>query len=360
VILRGKVWEQNLGKMGDKEEVGPLMTAATMFLNFTVSVLIIWVNKYVYKSGFRWNTSMTVLHFAATYLGLWISAKFFGFFKPIHCPVKKVLPISLAFCGFVIFNNLSLQYNPVGVYQLLKVLTTPVVVILQLVLHGTKLPYKQACALVPTCIGVALATVTHLEANMWGSIFGTIGIISTSLYQIWVKTEKDNLKLDPPQLLFNQAKVSFWILLVLAPFCEDVIPDPWRDAVVRRLGLEKYFEIKRGNQWLSSKGGDALLDMQWYKPEVLAAVLLTAVLAFIVNLSIFLTIAYTTPVSYNVLGHAKLCCILISGYVLFGETATEKNILGVCLAVCGIMWYTHLRMQPSEPSKLAEDAKKKD
>lgn len=29
------------------------------------------------------------------------------------------------------FNNLSLQYNTVGFYQLMKVLTTPVVVVLQ-------------------------------------------------------------------------------------------------------------------------------------------------------------------------------------------------------------------------------------
>lgn len=34
-------------------------------------------------------------------------------------------------CRFVVFNNLSLQYNTVGFYQLMKVLTTPVVVVLQ-------------------------------------------------------------------------------------------------------------------------------------------------------------------------------------------------------------------------------------
>ena len=33
--------------------------------------------------------------------------------------------------SFVVFNNLSLQYNSVGFYQLMKVLTTPVVVVLQ-------------------------------------------------------------------------------------------------------------------------------------------------------------------------------------------------------------------------------------
>lgn len=39
----------------------------------------------------------------------------------------------MAFCAFVAFNNLSLQYNDVSFYQLMKILTTPAVVVLQLV-----------------------------------------------------------------------------------------------------------------------------------------------------------------------------------------------------------------------------------
>jgi solute carrier family 35, member E3 len=53
---------------------------------------------------------------------------------------------------------------------------------------------------------------------------------------------------------------------------------------------------------------------------------LSSLFAFMVNLSIFLVIGKTSAVSYNVLGHAKLCCILVSGYVVFQEPATAKNI----------------------------------
>jgi hypothetical protein len=42
-----------------------------------------------------------------------------------------VTDAGLAHSRFVVFNNLSLQYNSVGFYQLMKVLTTPVVVLLQ-------------------------------------------------------------------------------------------------------------------------------------------------------------------------------------------------------------------------------------
>lgn len=364
-------------------------TGLTMFLNFSVSVLIIWVNKYAYNLGFRFNISLTVFHFAVTYIGLLISARCFGFFKPVHVPVRKVLPISLAFCGFVVFNNLSLQYNAVGVYQLLKVLTTPVIVLLQLVLHGTWLPRSQSLALIPTCIGVILATVSHLEANWWGSIFGILGIFSTSLYQILVKTEQESLKLTPPQLLFNQSKLSVLILSLVAPLCEDVLPSPYagylqtgkaavKKAFLGRVGQPVGAAVQAGvarcmaiigpavgwsdrsysrESWFPSPSADAgkspsrklpkdgVLDFEWYTPELLAVVFLSAALAFLVNLSIFLVIAKTNAVSYNVLGHAKLVCVLVSGYCIFGEVATSTNLAGVCLAVIGIISYTHLVIQ---------------
>lgn len=51
-------------------------------------------------------------------------------------PVPQVLPITLSFCAFVICNNISLRYNDVSFYQLVKVLTTPTVVVLQLLLFN--------------------------------------------------------------------------------------------------------------------------------------------------------------------------------------------------------------------------------
>jgi solute carrier family 35 protein E3 len=67
-------------------------------------------------------------------------------------------------------------------------------------------------------------------------------------------------------------------------------------------------------------------------------------LAFLVNLSIFLIIGNTSPLTYNVLGHAKLCVILFSGYTLFGEQCTILNLSGVLLALGGVVSYTHLSL----------------
>jgi solute carrier family 35 protein E3 len=79
---------------------------------------------------------------------------------------SDVFPITLSFCSFVVCNNLSLQYNSVGFYQLMKVLTTPVVVVLQNVVYGIDLPWHLKAALAPVCVGVAMATVNDFSFNL--------------------------------------------------------------------------------------------------------------------------------------------------------------------------------------------------
>ena len=290
-----------------------IVTASYMALNFATSILIIWCNKLAYNSGFKWVLSLTVLHFFVTFLGLEICACL-GMFPRKPLKILSVVPISSAFCGFVLCNNLSLQYNVVGMYQLMKVMTTPCIVCLQYFIYSISLPRNQLLALVPVCVGVAVATVSSIDINFWGLFWGIAGIISTSVYQIWVKTEQSSLQASSQQLLYYQAPVSACMLLCIIPFVEDVY------------------------------GPEGLINFKW-EPVVTGYVLLSACLAFLVNLSIYLVIGTTSPVSYNVLGHGKLCIILASGFLIFGDAFSLKIFAGVLMAFSGVVYYTHLKLQ---------------
>ena len=289
-----------------------------MGLNFISSVGIIWTNKLAYNRGFTFAITLTILHFLLTFAGLRMTC------RPKKLALTAVVPISIAFCGFVVFNNLSLQFNPVGTYQLLKVMTTPTIVLLQYVFYNARLPLIQLMSLVPVCLGVALATVASLETNLRGLGFGIAGIISTSIYQIWVKTEQTRLDCTAEELLYYQAPVSAVLLAFLLPVLEDT---------------------------------KNLVSFNWLSGECVLWVLISSILAFLVNLSIFLVIGKTSPLSYNVLGHAKLCVILVSGYVWFDESCSMKNLAGIVLAVGGIIWYTSLKLAaPLEPFNRKETA----
>ena len=121
-------------------------------------------------------------------------------------PVRQMIGLCAAFVGFVVFNNLSLQFNSVGFYQLMKVLTTPAIVLIQYVLYSVNVHNNLKLALLPVCIGVAMATVSDVEMNFWGTFHAVCGILSTSFYQIWVKSKQQDLQLNSYQLLFLQVK----------------------------------------------------------------------------------------------------------------------------------------------------------
>lgn len=50
------------------------------------------------------------------------------------------------------------------------------------------------------------------------------------------------------------------------------------------------------------------------------------------------------------MGHLKTVIILAGGFVLFDEAMPPKKLVGVLCALCGIIWYSALKMQQQKPS----------
>jgi solute carrier family 35 protein E3 len=91
--------------------------APLMAFNFFSSVGIINVNKYLFQElHFEHSILLTAIHFLATFLCLCVCLYLKMFtHKPV--PLKDALYMSAAFVGFVVFNNMSLQLNSMGFYQ---------------------------------------------------------------------------------------------------------------------------------------------------------------------------------------------------------------------------------------------------
>jgi len=232
------------------------------------------------------------------------------FFEKKSVPISGVLPLSIAFCGFIVFNNLSLQYNTIGIYQVTKVLTTPVIVLIHMTFYGKWLSLGEIVALILVCAGVVIATETNLEINFAGVVTGLLGVMSSSIYQIWVETKQHEFECSPAQLLHHQAPISFLILLPVI-----FLTEPVKEVLTFHLTL---------------KSGLAIFG--------------SAILAFLVNLSTYIVIGTTSPLTYNMIGHSKLIIIIISSYLFFGERQSLIGIVGVMSAVIGIMAYAHIRM----------------
>lgn len=80
------------------------------------------------------------------------------------------------------------------------------------------------------------------------------------------------------------------------------------------------------------------------------AIAISAMLAFLVNISTFMIIGKMSAITYNVAGHAKLCFVLAMGYILFDNKFSWLNVFGVCIAIIGVIAYSVIRMLPADPT----------
>lgn len=160
------------------------------FLNMSSVVGIVFANKVVMSvHGFRFSTTLTWVHLLVTAIGMQIMVRA-GVFEAKAVPLRRVLPVSIGFVSSVVLNNLSLQLNPVSVYQILKIAITPCLVAIEVVFYNKKPTLNTVYCILVLCVGVFLATVQELDVNSMSS--STMGLmagmgsaIMSALYQIW-------------------------------------------------------------------------------------------------------------------------------------------------------------------------------
>ncbi|CAL8324469.1 unnamed protein product [Lota lota] len=294
-----------------------------LLVNLLSSICIVFINKWIYVHyGFP-NMTLTLLHFVGTWLGLYGCQKM-DVFSPKSLQPQKIVWLSLSFCGFVVFTNLSLQNNSIGSYQLAKAMTTPVIIALQTACYHKSFSTRIKLTLVPITVGVVLNSMYDISFNALGMTFAALGVVVTSLYQVWVGSKQQELQVNSMQLLYYQAPMS-------SVFLGAVVP------------------------WFEPLSGDGGLLGPWSLP-VLVMVMLSCVVAFLVNLSIYWIIGNTSAVTYNMFGHFKFCITLIGGYLLFQDPLSFNQVLGMLCTLAGILSYTHLKLSEQEagPSRLAQ------
>lgn len=276
--------------------------------------------------GFKFASTLTCFHLCCTFFCLLIAAKL-GVFEIKRLPVREVAKLAAGTMGFITLTNLSLQHNSIGFYQVMKVMTTPTVVIIEALLYQKYLDTMLKMSLVPVCLGVIFTTVTDFRLNLIGTGYAVAGVIVTSFYQIWSGTLQRSLDCNGLQL---QTYVAPLAALFLLPFIP--ILDRWRPADPESIW---YYNFNANN---------------------LAVIGTTGLFGFLVNISIFLVIGRSSPLSYNILGHCKTAVVLLSDYILFDRPFTVKSTAGIVLTLIGVFWYTNLKL---EKARIAKEAKER-
>ena len=99
-------------------------------LNYAASLAITFTNKVkstvkrLFNFLLKWilvnsplpSTALVCYHFSCTFVALH-ALKVIGVFQTKKVAPRKIMPLSLTFCGSVVLTNLSLKYNTIGTYQ---------------------------------------------------------------------------------------------------------------------------------------------------------------------------------------------------------------------------------------------------
>ncbi|KAI0528485.1 integral membrane protein [Xylaria digitata] len=287
-----------------------------IMVNTLATIGIVFTNKAIFSDLSLKLAQLTfaAFHFFMTWLLLYtLSRPRFAYFIPRRTAIRDVIPLSIAMSLNVILPNLSLAFSSITFYQVARILLTPTVAIMDFLLYHTTLPRNAIVALIPACVGVGVVSYYDSlptdDANVKttssvGVTFAFSGIFASSLYTVWIKSYQRKLQISSMQLLLNQAPVSAFLLLYVIPFV-DTFPT-WSQVPL--------------NQWLM--------------------ILISGVFAALINLSQFFIIGQTSPVSSTVVGHLKTCLIVALGWATSGRSVGDKSIIGVLVAVGGIISYS--------------------
>eukprot|EP00877_Chromochloris_zofingiensis_P002107 jgi/Chrzof1/11898/Cz06g13290.t1 len=302
---------------------GWLLPCAYGLTNLSSVVTIVLANKMVlYTYEFSFAVTLTWLHTIFTAAGM-ILLSTCGVFEKKTVPLMRSLPVACVYVGFIVFNNLSIQLNTVGFYQISKIAITPVVVAIEYCMYGKKASAKVLLSILVLLAGIAVSTITdsQVSSNPLGMIVAAVNIFVTGLYQVWAGTKQKELGLNGMQLLHQMAPSAVVLLGVLIPALEPVgFTNPTPDTV---LGYE-------------------------YTVNAVAWIVFSSVLGLVVTLSTFLFIGVTSSLTYNVVGHLKTVCIVTSGVLLYNDEMTAKKLTGLVCAMVGIVWYSQIKMQEAK------------
>nr|ADE77531.1 unknown [Picea sitchensis] len=289
---------------------GPRMALS---FNFIVAVGIIMINKLLLgKVGFNYPIFLTLVHYGLS----WIFMAFLNAIclLPTAPPVKSTPFSSFVALGVVTafsngLANVSLKFNSVGFYQMAKIAVTPTIVLTEFLFFGKRVSFQKALSLMVVSFGVAIATVTDLQFNLFGALVALAWIVPSATNKILWSNLQQQDNWTALGLMWKTTPVTVFSLVALMP-------------------------------WLDPPG---LLTFNWNISNTLA-ILISAALGFLLQWSGALALGATSATTHVVLGQFKTCVILLGGFLVFQSDPGTKSVFGATMALTGMSFYTYLNL----------------
>ncbi|CAN6178389.1 unnamed protein product [Urochloa humidicola] len=318
--LRGSLYNDFHTLEGAKRQqqrfCGPIVA---LTFNFVIAVGIIMANKMVMGTvGFNFPVALSLIHYLFAMVLMAVLKALY--LLPVAPPSKSTPFSSLFALGAVMsfstgLANISLKHNSVGFYQMAKIAVTPTIVVAEFVLFKKKVSLQKVITLVVVSFGVAVATVTDLEFNFFGACVALAWIIPSAVNKILWSNLQQSGNWTALALMWKTTPITIFFFIILMPLL-----DP-----------------------------PGLLSFNWdFKNS--SAIIISALLGFLLQWSGALALGATSALAHVVLGQFKTIVIMLSGYLVFNSDPGFTSLCGAVIALVGMSVYTYLGMEESATS----------
>lgn len=206
--------------------------------------------------------------------------------------------------------NLNLAHNSVGFYQMSKLACIPFTLFVESVFNvrQQKLTVFMTLSLGLILVGVTIFAVYDLTLNFYGCIWAALAIVSTSLAQVFFAPLQRELKLNALQLLLHTSPI-----LTFGSFASIPLFETWAEIIKTKITY-----------------------------HLVVLICVSCFCAFFLNVTNYLVLQSTSPVSYLVIGHVKTILVIILGGIVFDNAIFSfRVVVGIFVALVGVLLFSY-------------------
>ena len=291
-----------------------LMQFAALLSNVISGIGVVLANKAVFVSAhFLHPVALTALHYAVNLVMLMGLAAFGSVrWRSVKSSDRRMLHTTTAVWALHnALSNFSLQRNSVGLYQVAKILVTPLICTIEYIFFGVKPMPCQALMLGGACVGVAFATVNDVQVDAHGAVTALASACASAVLKVLQQAALQRHGWTSLELMYRSWGPQLVLLLLSTPMLEP----HWRDL--------------------------ASYELTQYRASLL---LLSAVAAFALNVTSLVSIKLTSAITIVLLSQTKTVLTLLGGFLLYDAKPSASMLGGATLAIVSIGAYTYAQV----------------
>ncbi|KAI9018951.1 triose-phosphate transporter family-domain-containing protein [Hyaloraphidium curvatum] len=288
---------------------------------FNGLILTIYNKAAMQFLNFKYPWALTGIHNLFSAVGCYILFST-GAFKPAKLSPRGnyiMLAFSFLYTINIAMSNVSLNLVTVPFHQIIRA-TTPVWVLGINALWLSKYPSQRVLvSLLPTILGVAIATYGDYYFTMMGFFLTVLGTVLSALKGVVTnQVQVGELKLHPMDLLMRMAPLG----------CIQTFVASWYTGELAKMSA----------------------NFEWtpYACLVLGG---NGILAFSMNLVSFTANKKTSALTMGVAGNVKQVLSILIAVTVFSLHITGTNGVGIVLTLCGGAYYSYVDLQSKQASQ---------